>query len=366
MNVDELYSLTQWANKEVIKNQLANKYQDLHNRLLQNNHQFGVGHEKEKNELIETLEGIDFTILTKDQVDFLDELQILSEIGFHSISQIKDILFLNNVDVGIAEQKLKKAVQNLSGGITRISSIYKGLNGCVHDEIGGYQEDVFVRIGFHGDAVISNVEDFKDWGEKWHHIGRGIALAHNKTPQDVKIVGATRGSVMLEVVSIPEILATIAAIVLFSQKAKMNYLNMKKVAADTRLINAKTKHLDLQNKVLEESAKNLDKEAKAQHEVGIKNALETLKKELNLTDSVDNEKSVALEMAITYLFDFNKQGGAVNFITPKQEYLDEADEFKKVREIANDIRNSTNELKRLKRQISESNQISDGNQKRIE
>ncbi len=349
MNVDELYSLTQWVHKEVIENKLLEKYQHILNTLTVYHRQFKTMLEDEKNELLEILESIDLTILTKDQVDFLGELQILSDIGYYGISQIKDVLFLNQVTIETAVQKLKKAVQDLGEGTNRITSIYNGLNGLVRDEIGEYQEDVFVRVGFLGKASMSNVEDFKNWGEKWHNIGRGIAMAHNTTPQDIQIVGATRGSVILELVTRPDILATIAAIVLFSQKANMNYLKMKQMAAETR-------GFDLKNKILEETAKKLDTEAEAQHESGIQNALKILKKELKLTENVDNEKSVALEMAITNLFDFNKQGGEVNFIAPKQENSDEADEFIKVRKIANDIRNSTNELKRLEHQINESKQ----------
>ncbi len=354
MNVIELYSLTQWANREVVENQLLGKYQNILNMLLQNNHQFKTLGEDEKNDLLETLKSIDFTILTKDQVDFLDELQILSDIGFYGVSQIKDVLFLNQVTVGTASQELKKVVKNLGEGINKITAISSGLSGLVRDEIGEYQDEVIIRVGFLGDASISNFKHFKDWGDSWYFIGHGIAMAHGVAPENIKIIGATRGSIILELLTNPEIAKTVGSIILWCQKVVKNHLEIKSMLASM-------KHRKVKDAVLEEHLTKKTAESETYTEDDIDEIMTILIEEIKLNKKLDGDKIETLKKSAIALFDFNRRGGTVKLIAPtKEKDSDEPDPFLKIREIDTKIRDLIIELNIIKLEIS------GGNQKRLE
>jgi hypothetical protein len=57
---------------------------------------------------------------------------------------------------------------------------------------------------------MSNVADFRKWGTFWFEIGRGVAMAHNAAPEEIKIVGATKGSIIIELAVVSDIAVTIS------------------------------------------------------------------------------------------------------------------------------------------------------------
>jgi len=352
MNVIELYRLTNWVNEEIVNEKLPQKYSQLHSVLQQNTqaNQPKAAFETQKNDLIKAISDIELMKLTKDQLSFLDELGILSAFGQHGVEQIENILFRNSLDIATAAQNIQGIMGKLNEGIRKIKLISDGLEGCIHDDSDEDIDEVLIRVSFLGDAEISNVKDFKEWGAQWHDIGRGIAMACNATPEDIKIIGAAKGSVILELLTNPQIATTIGGIIWGSLKVAEKVLDIRKKASEIRQI-------DLTNKQLEKNASDLEKTAGAEKETGIKNIIALQVKELSLKKNGDGEKITALEKSITNLVDFIEKGGEVDFVVPEEENAEEesSDEscYTRIREQAQEIRSLEDKLKLLEHNNTE-------------
>lgn len=351
MNLIELYRLTKWVDEEIVKNKLPQKYSTLHSVLQQNTqpNQPKAAFETQQNDLIRSINTVELLRLTKDQALFLDKLGISPALGQHGVDQIENILFRNALDITTAAQKIQDIMKKLNEGIRKIKLISDGLEGCVHDDSEEAMDDVLIRVSFLGNASISNVKHFKDWGAKWYDIGRGIAMAHGSAPEAVKVTGAAKGSVILELMTVPELATTIIAVIWGALKVTEKVQDIRKKAAEI-------KNLNLQN---DKISKELQESAEQEKEAGIAKIVDEQSAILNLKKSGDGDKSKALEKAIRTLVDFIDLGGEVDFVIPEEGDHDEdassEDNYAKIREQAQEIRALEDKLKLLEYVNSEKN-----------
>jgi hypothetical protein len=348
MNVTELYRLTIWVNEELVQPKLPQKYSQLHSVLQQNAqpNQPKAAFETQQNELINAIKEIDLSWLTRDQVSFLDELGILQSLGDHGVQQIENILFRNALDITTAAQKIQDIHNKLNEGLKKIKLIADGLEGCVYEDEEELSEEVLIRVSFFGDASISNVKDFKDWGAKWHDIGRGIAMAHGSAPENIRITGAAKGSVILELMTDPALATTVSAVIWGALKVTEKVQDIRKKAAEVQ-------NLKLQNKKI---TKELQDAAEQEKEAGIATIIEEQTNLLKLDNGSSGDKHKALEKAIKTLVDFIDLGGEVDFVVPDDERNEEDsadDVYEKLREQAQEIRLLEDKLKLLDHQNSE-------------
>ncbi len=343
MNVVELYNLTKWVRREVVKTELEQKYVTLQAILQQNSNQSSQPFEEPKNNLIEAVQNVDLISLTKPQIDFLNKIEILHALGDQGVKQIEDILYHDRLDIKTASNKFQGIIFKLEEGVNIINKIFEGLNGNIQDDIDEYGDDVLMRISFLDDASMSNVEDFKDWGKKWHSIGYGIAIAHGATPQDIKIVGASRGSVVLELITTAPILATIGVITWWSLKVAEKVQGMVKTAAEI-------KKLNLENKRYEAVSANLAEGLEEEKQACIKAAIDSQIKKLKLKKTSDGDKINALTESITTLIDFIEKGGELDFVIPEEENSD-SEEDGKIEDKFAEIRNNAKEIRTLKNEL---------------
>ncbi len=230
MNVSELFVLTNWIQSEIVNKQIPQKYQTLQ-QILQRNaqpNQQKQPFEDQKNDLIETIKRVQLSQLTKDQLEFLRKLNIAQAIGKEGVDTIEDILYKNKLDISTAAQKINEIYQRLTQGIQKANQIKTGLEGCVIEEEYEIEDEVLIRIYFRDKASLANVTHFKKWGDIWHEIGRGIAMVHNATPEDVKIVGATSGSIVLEMATMATIASTTSFIILSVLKVVEKVLEIRR------------------------------------------------------------------------------------------------------------------------------------------
>ncbi len=352
MNIVELYTLAKWVVRELIESELLDKYSNLQAILQHNANQANVAFEEPKNDLIETIKKVDLTTLTKDQVSFLDQIGILQAIGRKSEEQIEDILFRHRLDIITVVEKFQIIIDNLNNGIGKMNFLREGLEGCIQDDIEEYGDDIIIRVSFLDDASISDVAKFKDWGAKWHSIGRGIAIAHNKAPEDIKIVGASKGSVILDFVTNPEIAITLGSIIWSALVVSEKVLDIKKKASAI-------KHINLKNDALKQALTHLKKAAAIEKKSGIKDILDTHVKKLNLKKDGAGDKVTTLEQSITDLVNFIEKGGEIDFVIPEQDDPDSdegsppEDKFAEIRESAKEIRILDNKLKLIEHEQNE-------------
>lgn len=343
MNVNELIGLTEWIQGEVVNEQIPQKYQQLQALLQQNTqpNQQSTQFDSQKEDLLTALRAIHTTSLSNDQVTFLSKLGIGPLVGDAGAAAIEDILYRNAIDVATAAKKIAELTQILNEGVSKSAQISEGLAGLVVYEDEDVADGVLMRVSFLGDASMNNVADFKKFGDNWYHISRGITQAHNKAPEDIKVVGAAKGSVIIELLADPVISGTVASIIWGSLKVAEKVLNLKKIAAETRILNLQEKKL----------AGEIDKAADKEKSAGISGIVAEQIKVLKLKKATDGDKITALEKSVTELVNFINDGGGVDFVAPEEELNDEDeivdDGFAKIRKQAEDIRCLENKLQLL-------------------
>ena len=322
MNVSELFELTNWIQTEIVNRQIPEKYQTLQ-QILQRNaqpNQQKQPFEDQKNDLIETIKTVKLSHLTKDQLEFLRKLNIAQAIGKEGIDTIEDILYKNALDISTAAQKINEIYQRLTQGIQKADQIKTGLEGCVIEEEYEIEDEVLVRIYFRDKASLANVTDLKKWGDIWHEIGRGIAMVHNATPEDVKIVGATSGSIVLEMATMATIASTTSFIILSVLKVVEKVLEIKRKAEEIR-------SLQLNNKKI---ALELEKEAENQIKNGAEKISTELIEKLGLKQDGEGDKVNALKRAVSDLLNFIELGGEIDFIVPEEEEVESEEDMEEL------------------------------------
>lgn len=342
MNVTELYNLARWVDENITKTQIPQKYLALQ-QILQNNTQPNPQQplETPKNELVETIQNVPLKQLTREQLAFLHTARIAQSIGEEGVNIIEDIFYKNVIDIATTAQKMQEIYQNLTTGIERLNQIRAGLEGYVVQEEYEVENEVLMRITFTGHAELTNVVHFKDWGKIWYEIGRGIAIAHNTAPEEVKIIGATSGSIVIELATIPAIAATAATVIYSALKLAEKVLDIKKKAEEI-------KNLQLQNKKL---ADEIAKEAEKEKEKGVEEISVLIVEQLGIKKTEEGDKVVELDKAIKHLVNFIEAGGEVDFVLPENGKSQDDDnssiEYKKLKENIQEIHLLESKLKLL-------------------
>ncbi len=311
MNVSELFGLTNWINAEIVNKQIPQKYQSLFS-VIQQNIQPNVPKqpfEVQKDDLIQTLKIVPLDQLSRDQLDFLRLLGIAKTVGVEGIEAIEEILYKNIIDIATSAQKIQIILQGVSAGIAKSNQLQAGLTGCVIEEEYLLKDEILMRVSFTGHASMTNVTDFKKWGDVWFDIGRGIAMAHNLSPEDVKVVGATKGSIVIELAVVASIASTASGIILGALKVAEKILDLRKKAEEIRGMKL------LNDKLANEIANEADNEKKA----GIEVITSQIAIQLNVKADGEGDKVKALNTAVRNLVNFIENGGVVDFVIPEDE-----------------------------------------------
>ena len=318
MNVSELYSLAMWVDREVVEATIPQKYQELQSILQQhtqpNNQRAPFASEKEV--LIETLKAVPTSELSLDQWAYLEALGIGKALGDEGVAAIEDILFRNSLDVATAASQLNLIVQNLNGGLAKVKQIFAGLDGIVLEEEYEEADRVLVRVCFKDGAAMENVTDFKKWGATWHEIGRGVAMAHDSAPEDVLIVGAGKGSIVVELAVLAKIAATLSGIILAGLKVAEKVQDIRVKAEELKAL--KLKNTDL--------VKQLEQEAMNEKETGIQQIVDDFVRELKIKKNGEGEKVTVLGKSVKSLVAFVETGGEVDFVMPEEPETEEEEE----------------------------------------
>lgn len=344
MNVSELYELTNWIDSEITNRRIVRLYQQLHSILQQNTqpNQPKAPFEEQKNNLIAALRDVALDRVTKDQFEFLGKLGIADAVGEAGVLALEDVLFKNVIDVATSAQKINEQIQKLSEGVSKSTQIKNGLAGCVSVDEFEAKEQVLMRVSFTGHASMSNISDFKNWGSIWYDIGRGISMAHGMTPEDIHIVGATKGSIIIELAVAYGIAATTSSIILKALRVAERVIEIKTKAAELRT-------LQLHNDKL---AKDLEKEAEKEKERGIEDISAQFLEKLKIKKDGEGDKANALDKAVKNLVNFIENGGEVDFVLPEDEGSAEGDEPENEdRQQAKELRIAFEEIRRLEKKI---------------
>lgn len=338
MNVSELYKVTNWISQEIEVAQIPQLYSALQ-QVLQLNAQAQAKQpvETQKDNLIQALSNVNLSNLTKDQLAFLREINIAESVGVEGINEIEDILYKNVIDIATASQKIQQIYVKVSEGLTKSNQIKAGLANLDIKEDYELNNEILMRVTFSGNAKIENVKDFKTWGNIWFDIGRGLAIVHNATPEDIKIVGATKGSIVIELAIIASIATTASGIILAALKVAEKVLDIKKKAEEIRGMKLENNQIaiDLMN------AAELEKKS------GVTQITNHITLQLDIAENSQGDKIKALDKAIQNLVNFISEGGEIDFIMPDNE--DDIENGSKSNE---ELRVAFQEIRKLENKIS--------------
>jgi hypothetical protein len=179
----------------------------------------------------------------------------------------------------------------------------------------------------------------------WYDIGRGVAMAKNMSPEDFHIVGAKKGSIIIEMAVAVGLATTVSKILLEALKVADRYLDILKKVQEV-------KGLKLANKQIET---DLKKEALLEKESGINFILEVAVKDLQLDPNQQGDKINAIEKSIIKLIEFTKNGGEVDFVqsNTEEEYdNDVRKDVEKLNENISEIRLLENKIKLLEIKVN--------------
>lgn len=342
MQIIELLKLTKWFKDFVVAEQIPTKYQQLFNQMNKNAqpNQPKQAFEAQRENLFSALETVNLNKLTLEQIKFLEQLEIVELLGKEGIRNIESVLFENNLDIATAAKKIGEfnaKIAKANQTITEIeTTLLKSFSIDSEDEIP--DDSVMMRIYFQDEAAINNIADFKKLAATWFDIGRGIAMAQNKSPEDLKIIGAQKGSVIIELAVIAGIATSVSTILLAGLKVAERIIEILKKAEEL-------KKLKLNNKKIEQE---IIKEAEAEKKNGINTILESAIVDLGLTKGQDGDKITSLEKSISKLIDFTQKGGAVDFIQPDRE---ENEDEENVREEIIQLKENVQNIRKLENKI---------------
>lgn len=328
MQIQELLSLSYWIDEQIIKTQVVSKYQKLLAVLQQNvnarNNQPRQGFKTQTDTLVETIRAITTSGLTNEQERMLEKLNILQNIGLAGVEQLENILFRNSLDIATAAKEVSIIHQKMTAAVASSNQIKASLEPLLEVAEEDNDEeihDVVMRVHFQNDVSLENISDFKKWGSTWFEIGRGIAMAHDHAPEDIKVIGAQKGSIIIELAVVTAIATTASTIILSALKVADRVLTIRKKAEEIR-------SLKLNNKKLEA---DLEKEADKEKKEGLDSITKEISVSLKIDQNGDGEKVKALEKSVKNLIDFVENGGEVDFFADEQETEEENAEIEQLK-----------------------------------
>lgn len=321
MNIQELEKLATWYIDHF--DRLGQHYQGLIAPIQHNaNQQEKQPFEALMTTLMEYLDGMDFEVLSLQQIKMLETLGVAKFIGLDGTNFVESTIKTANFDPATGLAALNAAFSALSNARGQFNNYLEALGGLKlrHSETDGTDEFITIRIGFQNDASIDNVTKWKDSAKDWFDIIRGLSVATNEAPESTRVVGASTGSIILvlaSVAAVTELLARISKHVTGVAKDGLEIMHSRE---DLR-----------QKKML---TKVIEAEFTTMIETRRKEALETILAEIKpLLPDESGDKIPALTTSIKKLLTFNEKGGNVDFVTPDASVAEaEADEEASVSE----------------------------------
>lgn len=342
MQVVELYQLTQWIIENIENRQVPQKYTDLQNILQQNLNQSPQSFSTQKKELLDTIKAIPLNMLSNTQLQALEDVGIGENVGEAGVVAIDDVFINNALDIANANTIIQQMSASIAVGVAWAKEIAPKLEEIIEpDEIDEcYEGEIVVRVRFTADASINNIADFKKWAGIWYDITRGVSMSLKSSPEDVRVIGASTGS-----------LITILAVSYAYGKAlsalMKDILSMTEQVMSIRLQIEQLKKNKLDTKAAE---KVLQETIKAAKKSKVEDVLITAlgKPKKNATDG---ETRRAFEKAAEKLIDFLDKGGEIDFVLPPSEEEDEeGDEIQEDEALAN-LRATIKGIRQIERKI---------------
>lgn len=312
MNITELYRLTEWIRANIQGRNIPNKYQELYNLVHRNSqpNQAKVPFEDQRADLEKTISELPLFELSNEQRELLARLEISQYVGETGVTTLNDLFTRQALDIVTVANRLQQTIEKINSGIARANNIGNGLKDIV-DTTKVPQSMPILRVTFTRDASIQDVTELESWSKVWSSIGRGVAMTLGMAPQDLKVVGASEGSIVLELTSHVEIIAIFNFIVMAALHHAKDFLQIRKLSAETKKAKIEAKTAELFQEKLRAELDNARKNSADQI------ATEVLK-QFPSDKARTGEVNTALSLSIRELIKFMEKGGQVDCVVPKE------------------------------------------------
>lgn len=314
MNIDELHRLADWYTGQFAE--LSRLYNALlepinHNASQPNKQTI----ETQLNALTEFLSEQRFDELSIEQLTMLTSLKVDAYLGREGAKYVNGVVRTSDYDPATAAQQLNAATQALNRARDLLAAYADAVTNLGFGAAGIETADglITIRVGFKNDVAINNVTDWKDTSKEWYDIIRGLSMACEEKPEEVKIIGAETGSVILVMAGTAVFTALLARMSKHITGVARDIIGVRVAIEDLRQKNLLTK-------AMEAELKRVEKE-KAEGAVA---TIETL-----LADKLngkDGDIKAAFTASIKKLLTFNEKGGTVDFVSPETQPEDKAGE----------------------------------------
>jgi len=312
MQIEELHQLSLWIDNEIVKSQIILKFDSLFNIINANvrrvNNQPVQPFEDQKNNLILAITAININSLTLSQLQILDVLKIKNHIGDLGKKNIED-LFLNNIDIAHVANQISVMKTEIQQGIQISNATKVALQPIIPDsKIEIDSDKVRTRVIFDNDAAIGNIINLKEWSSKWFDIGRGFSMANGQAPESMEVIGAAKGSLIIELAILATTALPIAKAIQLTLDSLVKYRDYQLKSAEVRKMKSDSPKIA---EDLEEDAKRWEIRAQElKHDIA-DDVTEDVKQ---FFDDYKEENQAELGKAVRTLVDFLSKGGDVDCV----------------------------------------------------
>lgn len=342
MQIDELISLTQWIREHVQRAGIEKKYALLVEKLRTNTQpgQPRVSFQAEKEDLFSALIRVPLYQLSQAQTEVLSTVGVMSNVGEAGVQQIEAALVNSGLDIANALERIESMSQLLANGVQWANDMHPrlsplGTSGSVIES----GDEVLVRVRFAGDAAIENVVHLKKWTAAWWEIGRGITMLNREKPEDMRVVGASNGSVIVWLVTSIAVSKTLTSILSDILKITERVLGIQRTIEEVRA-------LRIANDAAEVALKQEIQEVK---QTAVQSIVSAAITHSSTKSKTDGELANVLTKAVERLLEFSENGGEVDFVLPESD--EEASQELLQRQL--EIRQSVEEVRKLEASVKQ-------------
>lgn len=353
MELLEIYNLQAWADEEIVKRELIQKYSALQQALQQNSqraqNQPPIPFNEQKKFLLEALNLVNIFGLSNPQLDVLKTINIINHIGTEAADDIKIMMTEHASDLAYLAEQINKYQAELQQGLQKISAIATSLEPIINNkDLVIPKDQILTRVTFKNEASINDINDLKIWTMRLYHITRGLSIACNKPVEEVKVIGASNGSLIFSLVLGRYIASILTKTLKEIFQCMSEYQNFKTKSHEAEL--AALKKDKFEQDYLDDKERCEERMGRVKQQV-IDDLFNNIKAEVpDYQDTNDGE----LRKSVKDLVELISKGGDVDPVIPpvvKTEDEDETEENIELNESLEDLRQDYIKLTELKHNI---------------
>lgn len=342
MEVSQVIKLAEWFNRHT-KN-VKPKYATLVN-VLQNNAQQPSQQPvmKPLKDLSRTLAAMPTQELSILQMQALGDLGVANLIGRHGKEWLNQKVRSTTFDPATTFQTVQEANQLIAEATRKLDEFRNAAAtvGFKDGEVADAPTPYVINVIFQEGAAIENVRDWKKTATDWELIISGVAGVVDEKPEEIKVIGASSGSIIFTLSATPLVTKVLATISKHIASISNDYL-------DFQLKREELRKSRMMSDTIERDLKRQEDERRS---IGKSDIIDAVKQ---IVSNATPERIAKLEKSIDKQIAFGESGGEVDFVTPPtldenaEDYDDDlAETVHEIRQLIEDYRTERQQTKLL-------------------